>query len=301
VLPTSSAAGDFAYAASTRFPWVRLWTAWNEPNTRTFSVPVSPAEYVKRVLNPIYAGLHRASSSNRVAGGVTSPRKTPTGMAPLPYLRGMRAAGARLDAYAQNPYAVSPFETPFSGRCSDCFTMADLAGIRREVTRSFGARTQLWLTEYGYQTNPPDRLSGVSYAKQAQYLGEAAMKVWKQPGVTMLVQFLVRDEPALGGWQSGLVDVSGRSKPAYHAFALPLAQSARRGSRAALGGQVRPGAGARTFRLQRGVGKAWKPLGGTRRTARNGTFAATVSLPAGATVRVVASGVRWASPPLTLR
>src|SRR5262249_42201847 len=157
-----------------------------------------------------------------------SPRKTPTGMAPLPYLRAMRAAGARLDAYAQNPYAVSPFETPLEGaRCSDCFTMADLATIRREVTKSFGARKPRWLTEYGYQTNPPDPLSGVSYAKQAQYLGEAAMKVWKQPGVTMLVQFLVRDEPALGGWQSGLFEVSGKPKPSYHAFAVPLAQSGR--------------------------------------------------------------------------
>ena len=24
---------DFAYAAAKRYPWVRLWTVWNEPNT----------------------------------------------------------------------------------------------------------------------------------------------------------------------------------------------------------------------------------------------------------------------------
>ena len=48
------------------------------------------------------------------------------------------------------------------------------------MTRYFGAKP-LWLTEYGYQTNPPDRLLGVSYALQAKYIGEAALHVWQQP------------------------------------------------------------------------------------------------------------------------
>jgi len=48
----SSGFGDFVAAAAQRFPWVRMWTAWNEPNNRTFSVPVSPSLYVQRVLNP---------------------------------------------------------------------------------------------------------------------------------------------------------------------------------------------------------------------------------------------------------
>src|SRR5437588_477005 len=71
--------GDFAYAAARRFPWVRMWSAWNEPNSRTFAVPVSPAAYVRRVLDPAYASLHSASRANRVAGGETSPRITPSG------------------------------------------------------------------------------------------------------------------------------------------------------------------------------------------------------------------------------
>ncbi|HZR94390.1 MAG TPA: hypothetical protein VFA56_01765 [Gaiellaceae bacterium] len=299
VLPDTGM-GDFAYAAAARFPWVRLWTVWNEPNSRTFSSPVSPSRYVRDVLNPAYASLHEASSANRVAGGVTSPRKTPTGMAPLAYMRGMRAAHARLDAYAQNPYPVSRVETPYAGRCSDCFTLASLAVMRRDVTRMFGPKP-LWLTEYGYQTNPPDSLLGVSYAQQATYLGEAALKVWRQAGVTMLIQFLVRDEPAVGAWQSGLFDVRGVPKPAYHAFALPLAQSGRSGARVTLWGQVRPGAGARAYRLERAVGSTWRTVGGTRRTSGTGTFTATIAAPRGARVRVVAPALGWAGPPLTLR
>jgi hypothetical protein len=299
-LPTSGF-GNFASAAATRFPWVHMWTAWNEPNSRTFSVPVSPRLYVQKVLNPAFASLHAASRSNRVAGGVTSPRRTPSGMSPLAFMQGMRAAHARLDAYAQNPYPVARGETPTHAVCSRCgyFTMALLPAIRADVTRYFGGKP-LWLTEYGYQTNPPDRLLGVSYARQAAYLSEAALRVWQQRGVTVLIHFLIRDEPTLGGWQSGLFTAGGTAKSAYHAFALPLAQVSRRGAVATLWGQVRPGSGKRAYVIQRAVGNAWRAVGGAARTGAGGTFIRTVALPRGARVRLRAASIGWASPALTL-
>src|SRR5690242_13251559 len=72
--------GNFATAAARRFPWVHLWTVWNEPNSRTFAVPVSPSAYVQFALNPAYAALKAASRANQIAGGVTSPRATPSGL-----------------------------------------------------------------------------------------------------------------------------------------------------------------------------------------------------------------------------
>jgi hypothetical protein len=298
-LPTTGF-GNFAYAASKRFPWVHMWTVWNEPNTAIFSIPVSPSLYVRRLLNPGYAALHQASSLNRVAGGVTSPRKTPTGMAPLPFMEGMHAAHARLDAYAQNPYPLSPNETPTRTSCVECryFTMATLPLIRASVTRYFGAKP-LWLTEYGYQTNPPDRLAGVSQAKQAQYVGESALRVWRTPGVAVLIQFLVRDEPSVGGWQSGLYTSAGTPKLAAHAFPLPLAQVSRSGSRVTLWGEVRPRSGARAYVLQIKRGRAWRTLA-TGRTASSGAFARAVSAARGAHVRIWAPALGYASPSLTL-
>src|SRR5215471_3069024 len=71
----SRGVGNFAYAAAQRYPWVRMWTAWNEANLHLFAAPVSPMLYVRHVLNPIWAALHRANRANRVAGGVTSPRR----------------------------------------------------------------------------------------------------------------------------------------------------------------------------------------------------------------------------------
>lgn len=294
--------GDFAYAAAQRFPWVHMWTVWNEPNGLTFSVPVSPKLYVQRLLSPGYAQLHQASSSNLVAGGVTSPRGTATGMAPLTFMQGMKAAGARLDVYAQNPYPVSRGETPSHSTCVQCtvMTMSNLPEIRADVTRYFGARTGLWLTEYGYQTNPPDRLLGVSWALQAKYLAAAALRVWQQPGVTVLIHFLVRDEPSLGGWQSGLFTAAGAPKPSYHGFALPLAQVSRTGARVVLWGQVRPGSGQRAYVLQTYSHGGWRALGAVAHTDRTGTFQRTVTLPSGTLVRLFSPVAGYAGPALGL-
>jgi hypothetical protein len=34
----------------------------------------------------------------------------------------------------------------------------------------------------------------------------------------MMVWFLVRDEPNLGGWQSGLMTVGGKKKPSWSTY-----------------------------------------------------------------------------------
>ncbi len=290
--------GTFAYAAAKRYPWVRLWTIWNEPNTRTFSVPVSPKLYTQRLLNTGYAWLHKANRANVVAGGVTSPRRTPSGMSPVSFMVGMRAAHAKLDAYAANPYPSSKRETPSFDPCAECetLTMARLSAIRSLVTRLFGARKPLWLTEYGYQTNPPDRLAGISPARQAAFVGEAAYRVWRTPGVTMLIQFLVKDEPSLGGWQSGLFTARGAAKPSRRAFALPFVQV----SRSVLWGQVRPGSGKRQYVVQRWTGRRWVNVGGVKRTGAGGTFETRVTLRKGTKVRLFSPQLAYASPLLVM-
>jgi hypothetical protein len=154
----------------------------------------------------------------------------------------------------------------------------------------------LWLTEYGYQTNPPDRILGVSPARQARYIGEAAFKVWRTPGVTMLIQFLVRDEPTLGGWQSGLFTKAGVAKPSRRAFSLPLAQQ----SRTVLWGQVRPGSGRRPYAIQRWTARGWATVGGTRLTASGGTFRTVMHVPHGTKVRLFAPKLGYASPLLVM-
>jgi hypothetical protein len=291
---------DFAHAAAQRFPWVRRWLIWNEPNQSRFLRPTSPAVYVQRILNPAYTALHTFSARNRVGGGVTAPRGD---LSPVTWIRGMRAAGAKLDAYAHNPYPEDPHrETPVSGGCGHCrsITMATLGRLERETSRAWG-RIPLWLTEYGYQTNPPDRSQGVPPATEARYEGEAALRAYRAARVDMLVHFLLRDDPSPAGWQSGLFTARGLPKPAARAYPRLLVEASRQGTQTVLWGQVRPHHGKRPYRLQQLRGGRWDWVGGTRRTNGRGFFQRTVRAGRGAKFRVWSALDRTFGIPVVVR
>jgi hypothetical protein len=275
----------FAEAAAARFPWVRKWLIWNEPNLPGFLEPTNPSVYVQRILNPAYDALHAVSRANDVGGGATAPYGPVSAVA---WIHGMRAARARLDAYAHNPYPARPhIETPLSTGCGRChsLTMASLQTLQRETSKAWGP-VRLWLTEYGYQTNPPDPVFGVSLAAQARYVADAALRVYWASRVDMLVQFLVRDDADPDGWQSGLFSARGRAKPAARVFPLPLAQMSRRGAGVTIWGQLRAHQGRRPYRLQEVFGSFDRWIGGTRRTDARGFFQLTVRAEKGAKLRV---------------
>jgi hypothetical protein len=96
-------------------------------------------------------------------------------------------------------------------------TLGNISILTAEISRLYGAK-KLWVTEYGYQTRPPDSQFGVSWTLQARYLTQAFGIARKNPRISMMLWFLVRDEPLLSGWQSGLVTSDGRRKPSYEAF-----------------------------------------------------------------------------------
>jgi hypothetical protein len=294
---------SFASAAAERYPWINRWTVWNEPNTRLFMIPNSPSLYVSRLLNPAYRALKSANRVNLVAGGVASPRKTPSGVSPIAWIRGMRAAHALLDAYAQNPYPVRPGETPTSGGCWRCteITMATLPKLIAEVKRDFGTRTRIWLTEYGYNSKPPSKWLGVSNALQARYVAEAALRAYLAARVDLLIHFLVRDEPNATRWTSGFYTSRGKVKPSFAAYALPFAQVSRRGTRTSVWGQVRPRSGRQPYRLQQLRGRRWAWVGGTKLTTSGGFFTRVVTAPAGTKLRVWSPRDRRYSALLTVR
>jgi len=303
-LPTSSTAlASFAYAASKKYPWITKWTVWNEPNVRLFLIPNSPRLYVTRLLNPAYVALKSANPRNLVAGGVTSPRKTPSGVSPIAWIRGMRAAHARLDAYAQNPYPVRPGETPTSGGCWRCteVTMATLPKLISEVKRDFGSRTRIWLTEYGYNSKPPSKWLGVSNALQARYVGEAALRAYLSARVDLLIHFLVRDEPNATRWTSGFYTSRGKVKPSFAAYALPFTQVSRRGKHTTVWGQVRPRSGRQPYRLQQLRGGRWRWVGSTKLTTGGGFLRRVVTAGPGARLRIWSPRDRRYSTVVTVR
>src|SRR5262249_48564166 len=187
----------FAGRAAQHYPWVRRWMIWNEPNQRRWLIPTSPATYVHQLLNPAYAAIHKAHPGALVAGGVTAPRAATRAVSPVAWIAGMAPAGAKLDAYAPNPYPLNKTEPPFDGGCDHCdtITLSTIQRLETAVSRAFGPGKRIWLSEFGYQTNPPDPYLGVSKAKQALYIGEAALKAYETPKGDLLIQFLIQDQP----------------------------------------------------------------------------------------------------------
>lgn len=284
-VPGASAFAAFASQAAKRYPWVRKWLVWNEPNQARWLKPTSPEVYVRSLLNPAYKAIHRANPRAKVAGGVTAPRAGSNGVSPLRWIAGMRAAHAQLDAYAHHPYPGRPSDTPYAGGCrhSECetITMATLERLLSTVQRSFGAK-RIWLTEYGYQTGP----GGVSKQRQADLIGQAARRTYQAPRVDMLIHYLVVDEPLTFRFQSGLFTVAGRVKPSYAAFRFPLTRAGGSGRTSVLWGQVRPGTGRQAYRIQVRRGSGWRFLTPARRTSARGYLSVAVTLPRGTKVRI---------------
>ncbi len=287
----ANAFASFARAAARRYPWVKRWTIWNEPNQAIWLRPASVRTYVRTLLNPAYEAIHDVLPGAVVGGGVTAARGGSAGVAPVPWIRSMGMLGAKLDAYAHHPYPANPrADTPWSPACPRCstLTMADLERLEAEVRRNLGPK-RIWLTEYGYQTNPPDFLLGVSPARQAALVASAARRAYFARGVDMLLFFLVRDDAASDGWQSGLIAANGRRKPAYEAFRMPFTQVARKGGVVSVWGQIRPGSGRRAFRIRMLDGRRSRWLGGTHRTDPRGFFSLDVRAPRGARLQLWAA------------
>ena len=239
---------SFALAAATRFsgswltsdgvrlPAVRLWAAWNEPNNPVFLTPqfrrvgstwvVQSAVDYARICTAVYAGVHTAGvPGDEVACGLTAPRgnNAPAGprpsVAPLTFVDAVHAAGLKhFDAWAHHPYPIRPSETPTTKPDSaTAVTLGDIGTLIDAVTRYWGAKP-IWITEYGYQTNPPDRIFGVTWSKQAGYLTQSFAIARSNPRIRLMLWFLLKDEPNLSGWQSGLETVIGRHKRSFAAF-----------------------------------------------------------------------------------
>jgi hypothetical protein len=237
---------DFAYAAATRYsgsftrpadgvvlPAVWHWLAWNEPNNPVFLTPqwdgrsIVSARTYARICNAVVLGIRSTLIPNeQIACGATAPRgnnnpdSSRPSVSPLAFLRAFASAGGRgFDAYAHHPYYGDPNESPSTPpHARTAVTLANIGSLLRELTRLYHRAMPVWITEYGYQTNPPDDIFGVSYAKQGLYMQQAYAIVRHNPRIDIFVWFLLRDEPLLDGWQSGLRTTDGEPKPAWRTF-----------------------------------------------------------------------------------
>jgi len=229
--------------------------------------------------------------------GAAGPRAG--NLAPLPFIRAMgclddryrritvggcrRFRPARADAFGYHPYQVKerPTQPQRNRNLAKLGDLRRLFGVIDRLTRTRRIiaprrRFNLYITEYGYETNPPDRRNGVSWNRQNAYLQQSAYIAWKTPRVKLWTQYLWRDDAPRGsltvGFQTGLNTFNGVPKPALSTFPHPIFIDHRRGRATRLWGQVRPG-GRHQVRILRQLGgrgafTAWR----TVRTDGRGYF-----------------------------
>ena len=158
--------------------------------------------------------------------------------------------------FAHHPYTKKlPPHRREGGR--DAMTMANIGTLPRALDRIAAATGLLppdlpvFLTEYGYETSPPDPFAGISLRLQAEYINEGDFIAWKHPRIFSNTQFQLFDVPPRREfprdtrpywftYQSGLftAEPALRAKPAATAYKFPLVVR-RRGGTARIWGHAR--------------------------------------------------------------
>lgn len=219
---------DFAAAAARRYPRVRIWMVWGEPNRADRFRPAgdaAPRRYAE-LLDAAYGALHRNDPGDVVVGGMTFAAGSPR---PARFLRSLRLPDGRpprLDWYGHNPYPYRPprlATPPVAGGFRD---ISDTDTLTREVAehwRGSGRRPRLWLSEFTVQTDRPSRVFefAVSRRKQAAWL-RAGYRVAKRSGaVAGLGWFSVIDQQPEASDSShwGLMTTDLERKASFRAYA----------------------------------------------------------------------------------
>ena len=286
---------DFVTAASRRYPAVRIWMIWGEPNLdarfkpNVADDPTSARTYAP-ILDAAYTALKSVSSSNTVVGGMTWSGGT---VKPEPFLRAMQLPDGRpprLDWFGHNPF---PFRFPdirqpaLPGGWRDISDLETFEFEVRQVYAPLGLRPRLWLSEFTIQSDhSSDAFNGfVSREEQAAWLTAAYDIANEVDAVEALGWFSLYDQrpesPQAANW--GLIEDTGERKPAFDAYlrapsrrlrpAVRAPRRVRRKSFARRGLRVlvRPKSdGAVTIRLENRRGRV---LRRARREAADGEIA----------------------------
>jgi hypothetical protein len=270
--------GQFVRALGKRYPTVKMWSIWNEPNLRSWLSPQysgttlqSPAIYRSLAASGI-AGL-RGTGHRRdtILLGETAPiGQQPSSRAnanPEPFIRavlclksnGGRLTGAAAAAqkcggfkklnvtgYAHHPYTRGGSRAPNSGVNAGEITAGSVSRLTKILDQAGRAgriprKLPVFYTENGWQTNPPDQTFGVLPDQQARYMNQSDYMAYGNSRIKTVAQYKIIDDASEGSFQSGVRFLDGRPKPSYAAYQLPIWVT-KKGSNVSVYGQVRTAA-----------------------------------------------------------
>jgi hypothetical protein len=145
---------------------------------------------------------------------------------------------------AHHPYTSGAGHSPHWRGGRNDITIATIGRLALWLDRAasrgrIGRGLPIYYTEYGVQTNPPDRFAGTSLRNQAKWINESDYMTWRNGRVRSVAQYELRDEKHPQDFQTGLRFLSGKAKPALAAYRLPI-WPVQRGSSTRIWLQVRP-------------------------------------------------------------
>jgi hypothetical protein len=218
-------------------------------------------------------------------------------------------------SFAHHPYAF-PFQEPPNRPYpyKSFVTLYNVPSFERMLNGIFATYGQrrpggvpLYLTEWGYKTNPPNPYVRTSPAQQAAYLNQGEYLTWREPYVRGLTQFLLVDSPPKPGtrkgsvlywstFQTGLEFSGGARKPSFAAYQVPIwLPSPRHGRHVMVWGEFRPANHSTTqygeLEFRRARSRTWRELALVRTSNSEGYVVAHPSIPAPGLVRLV-----WLNP-----
>ena len=146
--------------------------------------------------------------------------------------------------FAHHPYTRGGSQPPRSRSLPDEITISSVSRLKRLLDQGARAgriprKLPIFYTEFGYQTNPPDKLFGVPLAKQSEYLNQSDWMAFQDARIRSVAQYKLVDEGDPASFQTGLQFANGQAKPSFEHYKLPL-WVVRSGSNVKVYGQVRP-------------------------------------------------------------
>jgi hypothetical protein len=148
------------------------------------------------------------------------------------------AGGWQMTGWAHHPYTKKLAPTARDAN-PDSITLANISDLGT-LLDTVAAKTHyikpgvpIFLTEFGYETTPPDKFAGIPLDQQSAWINQGDYLAYKNPRIDSNAQFLFEDQRPLTHfkknskrywftYQSGLRFANGKAKPAYAAYAMPL-------------------------------------------------------------------------------
>jgi hypothetical protein len=134
------------------------------------------------------------------------------------------ASGFAIHPYPQGQVAPD-VATPNEPDYADLPKLSSLEATLDGAQAAYGSGTRfpLYDTEFGYQTNPPEKIArAINPTLAAYYMNWAEYISWRNPRVASWDQYLLADPPPPSNFDTGLKFSDGTPKALYDAFRMPL-------------------------------------------------------------------------------